>query len=60
MSLTSWPRGEQAVELEQLCDRIRQLCREVTATESDVRRKEMLRELVALLDELIEALRRKE
>jgi triphosphoribosyl-dephospho-CoA synthetase len=48
------------VELEQLCDRIRQLCREVTATESDVRRKEMLRELVALLDELIEALRRKE
>ena len=48
------------MELEQLCDTIRQLCREVTATESDVRRKEMLRELVALLDELIEALRRKE
>jgi len=45
------------VELEQLCERIRQLCREVTATESDARRHEILRELLTLLDRLIEVLK---
>ncbi|MBC7339941.1 MAG: hypothetical protein H5U04_08825 [Firmicutes bacterium] len=48
------------MELEQLCDRIRQLCREVTATESEARRKEILRELLTLLDRLIDVLKREE
>jgi triphosphoribosyl-dephospho-CoA synthetase len=46
------------VDLEQLCDRIRQLCRKVTATEAEARRKEILRELVTLLDHLLDVLRR--
>ncbi len=48
------------MELEQLCDRIRQLCRELTATESEARRKDILRELLTLLDHLIEKLKRGE
>jgi hypothetical protein len=48
------------VELEQLCSRIRQLCREITATESEARLKDILRELLALLDQLIEVLKREQ
>lgn len=45
------------MELEHLCERIRELCREVTATDSEARLQEILRELLALLDQLIDALK---
>lgn len=48
------------MELEQLCTRVKELCQEVTAGESQARLREILRELLDLLDQLIDTLKREE
>ncbi|MEW6047862.1 MAG: hypothetical protein AB1609_15520 [Bacillota bacterium] len=48
------------MELEDLCSRIRQLCREMMATESEAKLRSLAQELLALLDQLIDALKSEE
>lgn len=43
---------------EQLCERIKAICREMTASKSETRLRELAQELLTLLDDLIQALKR--